>query len=502
MATTPKSPKDIEQHHPKYAHRLPDYILIEDGFEGERQVKKRTTTYLPVTSGQVELGLGTSGTKPKPGQVLYDGYLCRANYPSILKDTAVALVGVMNKEPPIIELPKALEELETNATDQGEPLTALNRRIQLNQLLYGRQGLMVDVDAARNFPYLVDFTAKQVINWDDIALPGFAERQLQLVVTDETRDTRDGFRWESTAKFRAMELINGQYEVTIDDDGVETKITPNLQGKTLDFIPFSFINSVDLVPDPSEVPLLGLANMALTIYRGDADYRQALFMQGQDTLVIIGEEIDPNDPDSKIIIGAGAMINLPTSKTEADAKFIGVDGQGLPEMRDAQANDLERAAQYGLQMMSKGSGAEAAETLKIRVAARTADLVNIAMASAAGLEQALKQAAIWVGADPDEVRVEANTDFIDEAMLASELLGLIQAKNQGAPLSWNSIHGLMRKGDLTQLTLEQEQEAIDDEPPPEDTSLLGEDEVELGPDGKPLPPGAKKPGDEDEDKDE
>ena len=57
-------------------------------------------------------------------------------------------------------------------------------------------------------------------------------------------------------------------------------------------------------------------------------------------------------------------------------------------MREAQDADFERAGQYGLQMMSKGAGAEAAETLKIRVAARTADLVSVAHTSAAGLEQA------------------------------------------------------------------------------------------------------------------
>lgn len=494
------NPNDIDQHHPAYDYRHPDWILMQDSYEGERRIKLRGNTYLPETSGQIALGLGGN----KEGQVLYDAYKLRANYPPLVLDTANALVGILNKEPPVIELPDSMTELLDSATDQGEPLSALLRRIQLHQLLPGRHGLLVDVDPNKNLPYLVDFTALQIINWDDIAPTGQAERKLTLVVLDETRQVRNGFRWEEKEKYRALTLgdAGNLFTVSVEDDGTKlADVVPSIQGKTMDRIPFVFINSNDLVPDPSAVPLLGLANLALTIYRGDADYRQALFMQGQDTLVIIGEDIDPESEDEKVIVGAGAMINLPSSKTEADAKFIGADSQGIPEMRSAQENDFERAQNYGMQMMSKGAGAEAAETLKIRVAARTADLVSIAQTSAAGLEQALKIAAEWIGANPDDVRVEPNTDFIDESMPAAELLGYMNAKSRGAPLSLKSIHALMRKGDLTALTMEDEQEAIDGEPPPDDVTGVGEP-GEVDAQGNPIepvpgqPPGKKPPKDD------
>lgn len=476
MATV--SPNDIEQRHPSYDHREPDWQQIADGYEGQRRIKMNGVKYLPATGGQIELGMGNDNQgKAKLGQMLYNAYLIRANYPAVLQDTANALVGILNREPPVIELPTALEDLLENATDQGEPLEALLRRIQLNQLLYGRHGIMLDVDETRDLPYLVDHAARRIINWDDEAMEGRAERQLTMVVTDETRQTRTGFRWEEQKKFRALSLgdAGNVYTVTIEDDGARGEaIVPSVQGKTLDFIPFTFINAADLVPEVSEIPLLGLSNLALTIYRGDADYRHALFMQGQDTLVIIGEDIDPEDPEQKIIVGSGAMINLPGSKTETDAKFIGAESDGIAEMRESQESLDAKAGQYGLQMMSQGAGAEAAETLKIRVAARTADLVSVAVTSAKGLEQSLKQAAEWVGANPDEVRVEANTDFIEETMTAAELLGYMNAKSRGAPLSLKSVHALMRKGDLTQLSFEDEQEELDSEPPPDNENGLGE----------------------------
>jgi Domain of unknown function (DUF4055) len=485
MAT---EPNDIEQHHPQYDYRANDWTQIEDGYEGERRVKARGEVYLPMTGGQVALGIGNGPDgKPKQGQQLYDAYKTRANYPSILKDTANALVGILNREPPVIELPDALKDMLELATDRGEPLEALLRRIQLHQLLYGRHGIMVDVDESRNLPYLVDFVAKRVINWDDVAIEGKAERKTMLVVLDETRLVRTGFRWESKKKFRALEIDDaGNYQVTIEDDGSrQPPIVPSIQGKTIDFIPFVFANAVDLVPDVGDVPLLGLSNLALTIYRGDADYRQALFMQGQDTLVITGEEIDPQNPDEKIIVGAGALISLPNEN--ATAQFIGATSTGLSEMREAQQNDFERSTNYGLQMMSQGAGAEAAETLKIRVAARTADLVSVAQTSAAALTQALRYAATWIGADPDAVRVESNTDFIDEAMPAAELLGYMNAKSRGAPLSLKSIHALMRKGDVTQLTFEEEQEELDGEPEPEPIGGLGEP-GEVDENGNPIEP--------------
>ncbi|GAG20399.1 unnamed protein product, partial [marine sediment metagenome] len=257
-----------------------------------------------------------------------------------------------------------------------------------------------DVDAERDLPYLVDYNARQIINWDDqVADIETAERKVTLVSLDESRYVRDGFTWSWVDKYRALEMIDDKYAVTVEDGGARTApMNPNIQGTTLEQIPFVFINDADLVPELGDIPLLGLARLALTIYRGDADYRQALFMQGQDTLVVIGEDIDSEDPDQQLIVGAGAHINIPNEN--GDAKFIGTDSQGLPEMRSAQENDFERAHNYGLQMMSKGGGAEAAETLKIKVAARTATLVNIAETSAAGLENILRICAEWVGADP------------------------------------------------------------------------------------------------------
>ena len=205
--------------------------------------------------------------------------------------------------------------------------------------------------------------------------------------------------------------------------------TPSISGREFNKIPFVFINPKDIDPAPEEPPLLDLSELALTIYRGEADYRQALFMQGQDTLVVKGAE-----QDGEYTIGAESVITL--VNPEADAKFIGVDSRGIEEMRLASQNDQNNAAQKGGQLLDSVSRErESGDALKIRVAAKTATLTEIALTGAFGLEEILKRGAIVLGANPDEVSVTPNLDFIDDTVTGQEILAQMQAKHTGAPIS-------------------------------------------------------------------
>ncbi len=500
ITTTPRKEggggSSISDPHPDYLARRPDWVVMFDTNEGQRHIKSKSTAYLPATSGMRAL----SATKDKlsdEGLELYKAYLIRAFFPDLVKETVRALTGILDREAANIELPDALEDMRELATPKGESLNDLLVAMHMNQLLYGRLGLLLDVDPNRDLPLIVQYPAPQLVNWDDItetlsikqqddAKRSEAMRRLLLVVLDETRyerETGDRFTWNLVPRFRVLSLGSGDsgiYTSQVERDGAfQDEIVPAIRGKTMEEIPFTFINTTDLATIPGEVPLINLANLGLAIYRGEADHRSGLFMAGQDTLVIIGYDISSGDSenptdDASPIIGSGAFINLPDP--EADAKFIGPESQALSEQRTSLEDDYRRAGEEGIKLLSSGAGAEAAETLRIRVAARTATLQTIAMTAASGLETVLRQAAEWVGANPDDVKVEPNLDFVESPQNVKDLIDFATAKKAGTPLSWKSVHNFLRAKDFTEMTFEEELEAIEEE---NDNEILSGTDDEL-----------------------
>ncbi len=468
----------FEQTHPQYDARRDDWRTVNDCYLGETRVKKRTTEYLPMTSGQEALGVGSSGGIKQPGQKLYDAYLMRAVFPELVKHTAHALVGLALREPWTIALPPRLDYLTKRATNAGETLADLIDNVLGQLVRTGRVGLLPDV-RENNEIYFAPYAAAAITNWDDT--PSEVDsgiRDLRLTVLNESRHERDPstWSWDLVKRYRSLELIDGVYSTNIEREGAEVGLrVPSVRGQALDRIPFQFINAMDLAPTPSDVPLLGLARIALTAYRGEADHRQALFLQGQDTLVLRGvaNPTATGEDEAKVVVGAGAAIYLPDA--EQDAKFIGVSGEGLGEMRTALENDYRRGEQYGVSLLTSSSEGEAAETVRTRMSARTASLATIVKTAAQGIEAALRTAAEWDGSDPDAVTVQPNLDFVDDPMAPEALLRFVEAKMRGAPISWATVHDLMRRGDLTQLSLEEELEAIQNEPDTANDPNVGED---------------------------
>jgi len=465
----------VNSTHPSYALLIADWNLLDHTYAGERKIKEEGQLYLPATSGQVADGMQAN----QPGLLAYNAYKLRSRFPDIVKVAVDALTGVLHSKPPTIELPDSMEPMRENATLNGESLEVLLRRINEQQFITGRVGLLLDVPdgaAVGTTPYIAMYGAKEILNWDNGTRDGLIEQNLNLVTLDESEYERDAnFEWVYKNKYRVAVLGDpatneaageGVYRVGVfreaDANFNESAlVTPSLGGRTLDEIPFTFINSTDIVPAPNQPPLLGLAQLAIGIYRGEADYRQALFMQGQDTLVVSGV----TDPDQNFRTGANAAIVLPTG---GEASFIGVESSGLEEMRKALENDKSDAAQRGGQLLDAVSREkESGDALRIRVTARTSTLNLIAQTGAFGLENSLKQVAKWMGANPDDVKVEANTDFVDDTLESKTLVEYMTAKSLGAPMSLESIHKLMQEKGLTELSFEDELALITTEAPME-----------------------------------
>ena len=470
----------LETQNPQYAEHIEDWSTMRDLYRGERVVKNRAETYLPATSGMRLDGM----EKGKEGRAAYEAYKMRAVFHDYVKDGVEMLIGLLHQKPATIELPKAMEPMRERATINGESLLLLLRRINEEQLIPGRLGLLADLppnpDPANPIPHLSLYIAESINNWDD---GSYTEdlSSLNLVVLNETAFKRDDdFAWELQEKYRVLQLgvlaeNEAEGTATYLQGTFESKVyaaaqmkAPTLRGSTLEQIPFVFINSKDIVAAPDEPPLMGLGRLVLAIYRGEADYRQNLYMQGQDTLVTIGGllkqsgslDAATDEGATTLRTGAGSRIDI---EMGGDAKYIGVSSQGLAEQRAALENDKKQAETKAGQMISGASNQESGEALRTRMAAQTATLNQIALAGAAGLEQILKVVATWMGANPDEVKVTPNVEFADFELSGQEIVYLMTARSMGAPLSKESIHNLMVERGITKLDFETEMDIIAEE---------------------------------------
>lgn len=499
----------LETVHPSYADMEAEWEKMRAVFLGERHVKQLGTKYLKPTKAMILDGFYAAGSLGSAGVIVsnaegtvvsgpgavqsldphnvgvetYNAYRDRAIFPDHVREAVERFLGVLHAKDAVIELPAGLEPMRDNATTHGESLEMLLRRINTEQLITSRLGLLLDLpenpDPANPMPYIALYVAEAVRNWDD-GEEGTRAR-LVMVVLDESGMKRDPatFTWQHQTKRRVLELGTaegepnsyavGVFETTgaggVPEYVLSDMVVPKLRGQPLKQIPFVFVNVGDVVSAPDQPILLGLANTCLAIYRGEADYRQNLFMQGQDTLVVKGDlkrRGGANDlpvvDEGPLRTGAGAMIHL-ESGAENDAKYIGVGASGLSEQRTALDNLAKRAdgKAGGLDLTTEASRtAESGEALRMRVAARTASLNQLAKTGAAALQQLLQLAAEWLGLDPTQVKVTPNLEFSDWQMTGADLFALMQAQDAGAPLSDETIHALAVAGGLTELDYQTE----------------------------------------------
>lgn len=463
----------IESLHPAYVDMQDIWAMVRDSYDGEYAIKEGAELYLPPTSGMRADGFGTTDTD---GQRDYDAYKLRAVYPDLFREAIQSAVGTMHMEDPIIELPASMEILRERATVRGESLVALLRRINAAQLSFGRIGLAGDfmVDGSNNAsPYISTYGAGTIKNWA-ISEPTNGIPSTGLVVLDESGPVmQPDMSWEVETRYRVLALIgkdgkpdpNGTTYATAilgKGQGLESAVftVPSRMGTRLESIPFAFVNSRDTVPEPDMPPLIGLALLCLAIYRGEADYRQSLFMQGQDTLVEVGNTASADEYAARRT-GAGASIKVPIG---GDAKYIGVSSNGLPEQRTSLENDYARASQRGGALLDATSRSkESGEALRIRIAAQTTTLPQVALAGAAALTDVLQAMAPWFKADPTQISVQPNMDFTADMLDGQTLVDVMTAKGLGAPFSLRSIHAWGQDQGMTDKSFEAEMAEIEGE---------------------------------------
>jgi hypothetical protein len=432
----------VDTKHPAYIERFPEWTLMRDTARGENEVKTAGATYLPQPSG--------FSAQADGGRALYDAYQKRAQFPEIVNPTIHGMVGVIHRTEAQIEMPEAMQPLWEKATKDGLPLEALHRRITAELLTTGRYALLADAAAqGSDLPWLAGYAAEALINWSD---------DRSLFVLDESGLKREGFRWEQEQRFRVLEMKEGSYTVQTFTGTAMTagdEVLPSGRGNAkLTEIPLVVMGARDLSLHPELPPLLGVARSAVALYQLSADYRWQLFMTGQETLVVIN-----GDPPSAV--GAGAVIAIKQGDNAGtpDVKYVGPAGTGIAAHRVAIQDERQNAAQSGARLFnsSESKSAESGDALRIRFAAETATLTSIALASAQGLEKALRHIAIMIGQSPDAVTVKPNLSFVDATLTPEQAASLVSLWQNGA-IAYETLYENLQRGEIASAERDHEAE--------------------------------------------
>lgn len=443
----------VESRHPCFDSHIADWEACRDVYHGQSAVRSRDqgVRYLPPTTGQVIDGAydghDTRGWKN------YCAYRNRALLGGFFSDAVDMYMGMLWHRPTTFEL-GPLESVFGDgkpATSAGESLAQLLRRMHAEALVTARHGLFADMpeaEASTPQPYIELYQTEQIINWDDGARQ-LARRMLNLVVLDESGSVRDAnLSWTWKKQYRVLWLgqlaaneAKGAYGNAVFDGGEpfdpSRVFNPVARNKPLDEIPFVFVGTKSITTQVDDPPLMALAWATLALYRMDADYRQHIHMQGQDTLVTSGAA------DGEVSsVGAGAHLGM--QNPDAKAYFIGINGQGLGETRQAIQNDQTLCAKKAGEMLADNSKQrESGDALVERTGRKGASLVDIADTCAAGLERMLRIIAKWLGHSPaqcETIKVIPNKKFGTPKVVPGEMKQLVEAYVLGAPITLQSIH--------------------------------------------------------------
>ncbi len=174
----------VDARNPLYDLHFPDWDQMRKTYRGERVVKQGGFQFLPATSGMIADGVTNVN---QDGFKAYEAYKKRARFPDLVREATEALLGVMHHKPASIELPDAMEFIRDNATARNESLQMLLRRVNEEQLVTGRVGLLADVadeGERADEPYIAQYDGETIINWDEGRSDGIEIQNLNLVTID------------------------------------------------------------------------------------------------------------------------------------------------------------------------------------------------------------------------------------------------------------------------------------------------------------------------------
>lgn len=411
----------IENVHPEYANNCKTWELLRDIYNNEY---KKHILPCKVWNDWPLVNATTAKATTTKNMI----YAERARFANYTLATLNGLLGVALAEKYILEVPPQLEYLEDNATGNRLNLEQLVRKVLTELLMIGRCGLFVDMPSvslgmtgeetkivnpqAKMYVY----EAENIRSWDTTEINGIDELGF-LVLRELKRMRINEYDWKDEFQYRVLKLNdNLDFEVVLKDKSnkdVIAPIVPKANNKTLKTIPFFIGGAEDNDWTIDKSPLWSIAHVNIGHVRNSASYEANLNEHGSGTLAITSDlnkdEWKRANPGKKLELGAG------------NGYFLGKQGsmtlcqlQATPETAKAMTQKEEQMLMLGADIIKPGASNSPVETAKMNLGAKVSKLETVVANAEDMIRNAIKQCAIYMGADPEKVVFNLSHKFVQE----------------------------------------------------------------------------------------
>lgn len=455
--------KGVETLHGDYERLQDQWQRCRDTAEGSDSVKHRKGKYLPPLDSHKKDGGG-----PK-----YYEYLLRALFYGAMGRTVAGLSGaIFQKAPGINNLTDKVKEDLKDVTLTGEPLEQFALQVTKEYLITGRYGILVDMaseEATKPRPYWVGYRAEDIVNWRFTRMGG--DQELSLVVLREyieDPEAKDEFSVDQVIQYRVLRLNNiesktGTYytqQLYIEQESKEGNkrkefvggpvLMPMRRGAALDFIPFALPWAVN------QPPLVDLADVNLSHYRGSADLKHGLHFTALPTPWVSGQT---GEGSKALAIGSGVAWSL---EKDGKAGMLEFTGSGLGAIRTDLEDMQNLMATLGARLLQPPPKyAETALSVSMRHSSDYASLRTLAHIVEQQLTFALQIHSWWLGTETLVAEVKAeiqlNKVFFDQSITADELRALLLAL-QGNAISYKTFYARLQNTGWNREGISPEQE--------------------------------------------
>lgn len=425
---------DLDVIHPELSDVLPKYDLIKDCLKGEITVKDMREIYLPRPADADE--------------DRYASYIKRANFTDYTQKTLDALLGHTFVRHPSVTLPEIMKPMEEDANGKGLTLIQVAKELLGYVIAFGRAAIQVDYNPTKMgrtlsiadiqqqpLPTLKVIPPTGIQNW-------LGDPDVHTVVIKEKHEhtPQSSMEIEYIDQYRVWyrDPATGRVSMRLYRDGEDTAILAQeipiltgASGKPLTRIPIFVIgsenNDFHTIDAP---PLYGLASLNIAHYRNSADYEESVFIAGQPTYFVTGvtpEWEQEHLNDSQLDIGSRSLISLPQG---ASAGVLQAASNNLPF--EAMKQKERQMRSMGAQLLEElSTSAKTATEVAIEALTRSSSLASAAENTATAIQQALRFATRYIGANPEEVnfRLELSTGLM--SMTSQQQQSILNFVNGG-----------------------------------------------------------------------